>query len=264
MTCSACNRDKEIKARGLCGACYGRWQKSGSTEYRRRRSVCSVGNCGKPAVSGGLCDTHRKRLERHGHTQETRPDCWGAKTKHPLYHSWAYMRRFRGKHLIAPEWSDFLQFAIDVGERPSRKHKIFAADEKKPIGPRNFVWKRAITEKAEGEDPATYSARAQKVYRKLRPNEFKGYDLKRYFGISAEEYQEMHNAQGGLCMICRKPETAVIRGKLAALAVDHCHTKGRVRGLLCSQCNTGLGCFKDDPAALRRAAEYIEWPERLL
>jgi len=262
MTCTACLRDKPIKAKGLCAPCYQRKRKSGTTDYQRTRTGCSVGGCDKPAVSHGLCDTHRKRMERHGHIDETRPDSWGAKERHPLSHSWRYLRRFRGQGGMASEWrNDFLQFVADVGERPSSKHKLFAANDSEPIGPRNFVWKLSITQKAAGEDPATYGRRVGKVYRAVRGEAFKGYDLKKKYGLSFEQYEAMHRAQYGLCLICAKPETAIIRGQLTTLAVDHSHDDGRIRGLLCSQCNTGLGCFKDDPDLLARAIEYLTIPQ---
>lgn len=64
----------------------------------------------------------------------------------------------------------------------------------------------------------------------------------------------MHAEQGGRCAICHLSEAE--NGK--ALALDHCHTTNRVRGLLCDLCNTGLGRFKDSPDALRRAITYLE------
>lgn len=87
-------------------------------------------------------------------------------------------------------------------------------------------------------------------YRKLQ--------LKRSFGITPEQYAEMLAAQGGTCEICKKPETAARNGRVKDLAVDHCHNTNAVRRLLCSNCNHGLGHFKDDPALLRAAAGYLE------
>jgi hypothetical protein len=75
------------------------------------------------------------------------------------------------------------------------------------------------------------------------------YHLKRRYGITAEEVDEMLAAQGGLCAICRNTP---------ALHVDHDHETGLVRELLCFNCNGGLGQFKDDPAVLRAAADYVE------
>lgn len=78
------------------------------------------------------------------------------------------------------------------------------------------------------------------------------------FGITLGEYDEMYRKQAGLCGICRQPESALIRGIVVALAVDHCHATGKIRGLLCSNCNNGLGRFSDNPTSLRSAAEWVE------
>lgn len=262
MPCSACKRDVPIRARNMCAPCYQRWNKTGTTEYQRwgRRSVCGVGGCGSQVVSHGLCDVHRQRMNKHGHTNNTRPDSWGAVANHPLRYSWTHLRRNAASHGVSPVWlNDFLQFAVDVGDRPSPKHKLFVADDSKPIGPGNFVWKRAITERVPGEDYKTYMNRAQKVYRAVRVEAFQGYGLKKNYGLSAVEYAAMVDAQGGLCAVCSQPETARQRksSDTRALAVDHCHTSGKVRALLCTACNTGLGSFNDDPARLTAAIAYL-------
>lgn len=265
--CTNCHRDKLPAARGLCRACYSRWQKYGSAAERprRKRAACQIDDCGKPAITHGMCDMHRTRLRRHGHLEETRPDSWGAKHKHPMFNSWAHLRRHRATHKIEPVWADdFLRFALDVGERPSKKHKLYAADDSKPIGPFNFVWKEAITQKVDGEDAQTYARRVQRVYRAVRKEAYQGYELKRHYGMSKAEYTAMLERQDHKCAICGQPEGSVIRGQKISLAVDHCHTKGQVRGLLCLHCNRGLGLMKDSPEILRRAAEYLEWPERLV
>lgn len=81
--------------------------------------------------------------------------------------------------------------------------------------------------------------------------------LKLYYGISAEDYDRMLDAQGGRCAICGGTQTeADVRKR--HLSVDHCHATGRVRGLLCESCNFGLGKFRDDPALLAAALEYLQ------
>lgn len=82
--------------------------------------------------------------------------------------------------------------------------------------------------------------------------------LRREYGITEEEYQRQHTAQGGLCVICRQPETKMLHGGIMRLSVDHNHATGKVRKLLCQACNVGLGSFKDDPVLLRAAADYLE------
>ena len=90
------------------------------------------------------------------------------------------------------------------------------------------------------------------------PDYFRHHDLKKNFGITLDQYTEMLLAQHGVCAICEKPETATRNGKLKALAVDHDHETGELRELLCVECNTGLGKFKDSPDLLLRAAAYLE------
>jgi len=76
------------------------------------------------------------------------------------------------------------------------------------------------------------------------------YHLTRRYGITAAEADHMLRNQGGLCAICRVAPAA---------HVDHDHATGAVRALLCFNCNGGLGQFKDDPDALRAAADYVEF-----
>lgn len=77
----------------------------------------------------------------------------------------------------------------------------------------------------------------------------RAWQLKRKYGITEQRYQEMVSEQVGRCAIC-----------LVAKAehVDHDHETGKVRAVLCFNCNAALGHFKDRPDALRRAAAYLE------
>lgn len=82
--------------------------------------------------------------------------------------------------------------------------------------------------------------------------------VKRLYKLDSETYLQMILDQNNLCLICKKPETNKNKhGDIRPLSVDHCHTTGRVRGLLCNQCNAGLGNFKDDLDSLRSAVEYL-------
>jgi hypothetical protein len=80
----------------------------------------------------------------------------------------------------------------------------------------------------------------------------------RFYGITVEQYDQMFDNQAGLCAICEQPETMTYRGVVKQLCVDHDHVTGEVRGLLCAACNFAIGKFKDDPALLRAAAQYLE------
>jgi hypothetical protein len=79
--------------------------------------------------------------------------------------------------------------------------------------------------------------------------------LERKFGITRAEYDQMLADQGGVCKLCDGKEP--YPGS-RALCVDHDHETGKVRSLLCTHCNSGLGMFRDSPDLLRAAAAYIE------
>lgn len=70
----------------------------------------------------------------------------------------------------------------------------------------------------------------------------------RGYGITIDDYNNMIDSQNGVCLICNKPNKLVI---------DHNHTTGKVRGLLCHYCNLGIGYFKDNTDNLNRAIEYL-------
>ena len=80
--------------------------------------------------------------------------------------------------------------------------------------------------------------------------------LKKRYGITVEDYDRMIEVQEGVCAIC-KTNTSGGRGINSRLAVDHNHTTGEIRGLLCSMCNQGLGMFKDNFELLQKAINYL-------
>lgn len=82
--------------------------------------------------------------------------------------------------------------------------------------------------------------------------------LRRRYGLTLEQYQEMLARQGGRCAICGSPPDPTGVKAASRLHVDHDHVTGANRELLCGRCNQGVGFFRDDPAILRAAAEYIE------
>lgn len=79
------------------------------------------------------------------------------------------------------------------------------------------------------------------------------YDWQYNYGLSPEQYFEIFQKQEGKCKICGK-ELPV--GEY--LHVDHNPETGEVRGLLCRECNLGLGSFKDNPESLQKAVEYLK------
>ena len=93
-------------------------------------------------------------------------------------------------------------------------------------------------------------------WKKENPNAIKNHKLKHKFGISIEQYNEMYTIQNGCCAICNEHQDSFSK----ALAVDHCHTTGKIRGLLCSKCNVGIGHFNDDVSKVLNAVAYLTNP----
>ncbi|HYT41604.1 MAG TPA: endonuclease VII domain-containing protein [Methylomirabilota bacterium] len=82
--------------------------------------------------------------------------------------------------------------------------------------------------------------------------------LKSRYNITLEEYNIMLDKQRGVCAICGKPETKVMRGKVKALSVDHNHETGKVRELLCGKHNMLLGLANDDTGVLETTIRYLQ------
>lgn len=78
--------------------------------------------------------------------------------------------------------------------------------------------------------------------------------IKRTYDLTYEDYEELLESQNNCCAICG---SRIGNSKTSRLFVDHCHNTTKVRGLLCSNCNHGLGQFKDSPKLLKRAIEYL-------
>lgn len=97
-------------------------------------------------------------------------------------------------------------------------------------------------------------------YRKNNRKKIQDYKLNHRYGISPEEYDNLYKIQNGKCAICNNSETAIhnLTKKTITLAVDHCHKTKKIRGLLCQDCNRGLGKFHDDISKLEKAIEYLK------
>jgi hypothetical protein len=85
------------------------------------------------------------------------------------------------------------------------------------------------------------------------PRQQREYQLRHMYGIAGGDYDAMLAAQGGKCAICQTDTP----GRYNRFQVDHDHSTGRVRGLLCGNCNRGIGNLRDSPDLLRAASRYI-------
>lgn len=81
---------------------------------------------------------------------------------------------------------------------------------------------------------------------------------KRLYGITQKQYDELFASQNGKCAICGNETFGILRnGKPKGLCIDHDHKTGKVRGLLCTRCNSILGYANDDSELLMRLIDYL-------
>lgn len=110
-------------------------------------------------------------------------------------------------------------------------------------------WARRNPEKRNAQKRRRYAARKledPEAFRRIG----RRHDRRKKYGLTPEDFEAMWTAQGGRCALCREVPTGRV-------AVDHCHSTGRVRGILCTRCNVGIGNLRDDPDLLQRALDYL-------
>jgi len=115
--------------------------------------------------------------------------------------------------------------------------------------------------------PTYYAQNKEKINLKAKENyqlkkdeyakrAWKNY-LWRTYSLSEEDYEEILVSQDYACKICSR-SLEERRTTRRLVHIDHDHKTGRIRGILCSYCNKGIGCFLDSPSLLRAAAAYLE------
>lgn len=235
---ATCHPDRPHAARGLCVSCYNK-------QRTKRIGTCS--NCGRNDIKLGkdLCAACTKRLRsrrpratchpgRPAHTNGLCRACSltpnpGMATCHPdrphKSHglcATCYKRKLIHDKPAATCHPDRKAFSLGLCQQCYTKHR----NASKPMAlchPNKRAHKDSLCQ-------ACYTKRWR-------------------YGITPAEYDAIKDRQGGACAICG------VIPKL--LFIDHSHTKGKVRGLLCHRCNTALGFFGDNITRIRRAIEYL-------
>ena len=106
---------------------------------------------------------------------------------------------------------------------------------------------------------AKYKKRYNKEHYQKHKSMSRKSRLKCQYGITIEDYDNLFAKQDGLCAICGKMETYKhYKGTICRLSIDHNHTTGAVRGLLCQKCNAALGFLDEDIIRMLKMIEYIE------
>ncbi len=105
--------------------------------------------------------------------------------------------------------------------------------------------------KERGEEYRQY----ENGYRAANAERINERERARRYGLTVDELRELLAQHDGTCAICGTSEPDERYGQWA---IDHCHDSGRIRGILCSKCNKGIGLLRDDPVVLRAAADYLD------
>lgn len=131
--------------------------------------------------------------------------------------------------------------------------------------PERILWAHGMCRICWGKkyraETRSHRAALQKAWRKNNKERYSALlrrrMLRRKFGLDEQIYAQMLMEQNGVCAICHGQEYRKRKGVVLSLAVDHDHSTGKVRGLICSDCNTGLARFRDNPGSLFRAIQYL-------
>lgn len=107
------------------------------------------------------------------------------------------------------------------------------------------------------KNPHKISEQNKKYKQKNNGRNYKNSVFKCAFGITLEKYEKFQKEQQNRCAICNQEETATNQYGIKNLAVDHNHSTGRVRGLLCAKCNMALGLLNEDISIMSKMITYI-------
>lgn len=237
--CSYC-RKRPVHAKGFCSACYSRYLKNGKPDIVKVRVEKECSFCGKIdfLAAKGLCKACYKRAREHGgdpaYIEKDLPP------KIRECESCGEVREIVGKGLC--------------GACYQRKWNR-GTTEYAPVRVRHFCTVEGCDNPVEAYGFChKHNPRKPIVNRRKAMNTH----LKRKFGITIDDYERMHDEQGGVCAICGEYESVKQNGHANSLSVDHCHDTGKVRGLLCNKCNVALGSFKDSIEMLINAVNYLD------
>lgn len=282
-TCTIENCDRKHWSRGLCRNHYAAWRRAGQKEVlrearqrevriceqcdgpippERRANVmfcspqckrraqydkqkanpepkqnppCSVDGCETPYMAKGLCSKHYNRLRDKGSLDDARQNQRGT---------------------CATEGCDRL--TVGRGLCDPHYRAVLATRKREQLRERraNRACMQCSGSMEGRQGDAMFCSRACKSAERIASGRAAESSRRHYYasryGMSREEAVERFGAQ---CNICGTTDGG---GRHGNLHVDHDHKTGAVRGALCHGCNVSLGHFRDDPALLRKAAEYLE------
>jgi hypothetical protein len=258
--CSVEDCEQRATAKGLCPKHYARLRRHGDVHVSRweHPAECSVQDCQQPTHAKGLCNRHYRRVARHGDVNASRQARRAKSARETVLTEtrsevprWPETERTCRK---CGETKPINDFAKGDGGHLRRDCKDCKAEQHRQWRARNPEHVREWHRKY-GETPERKAAHRdrQRHYYYNDPQSQRAKNMRRRgYRIGPDEYDAMLAQQNGVCAICGD------RCKSGrALAVDHDHVTGEVRGLLCMNCNRAIGWLNDDPDLIMRAAEYV-------
>lgn len=137
-----------------------------------------------------------------------------------------------------------------TGKLPQRCPECRAEHKKETDRAKTARWRAADPERQRTYDREYQARRRLEPEFRQRRNEF---EMVRKYGLTMADFDALLASQGGVCAICKGSRS----GPGVRFHVDHCHKSSKVRGLLCSRCNTAIGLLQDDPLIAESAAAYL-------
>lgn len=220
-TCSEEDCERKHYAKGMCHNHYMRDRRK--TNPRK----CSVDGCDRGHESQGYCGGHYARLKATGDVQADVP----------------LRRRDPERVCDHPGCA-----------RPMRAGGLCEAHYSRKKHGRDMD--APIKERTRHTEPQCYRPGCKNPPVKTgycAAHISRGLGLLYKYNLTWDDFDRMYREQGGRCAIC---QTELLEDS-PDISIDHCHTEGHVRGLLCALCNVGLGSFQDDPERLRAAIAYL-------
>lgn len=214
---------------------------------RQQSPTCTGPECSRPTVAHDLCKAHGKQQRENGELHVI-----GDKAHKSAVSRQAWQRK-------SPE-EQRAHIAKMLAARPQNRPEEHRQNHAKAA---RAAWERKFENASPRERNCLCCGELFTVKPKLAGKQYycavecrRLYSRLRRYGLSYRQYQDLLEKQGGACALCR----GAWKGWATKEGphVDHCHTTGRVRGLLCGDCNTAIGRFGDDPVLLRAAAAYLE------
>jgi hypothetical protein len=151
---------------------------------------------------------------------------------------WNHLNRYHPSHA----WASFEEFCATVTSFPESRFAMVARDMSHSIGPPNYQWTMPID-----ADGGLLGADYNAAVRDAKRDHYRDKDFRKKYGISYAVYVALFEKQNGVCASCQRAETKMQFGSVRMLSVDHDHKTGAVRGLLCGNCNHGIGMFRQRP-----------------